>query len=115
MTKVRHIRSGEMRFEPYGSPASGEASIARLVGKDMSASMGAGIATFDRCAIRWRVHYDELIVVLEGTFRLRFGEKDEGLIEARPFDVIWIPKDTPLVYEGDRARVFYALYPVDWK
>lgn len=114
MTEVRHYRFKEMNFEPYGQAGDG-ASIARIVGKADSGTIGAGIATFNRCSIRWRVRYDEVIVVLEGTFRLRFGEAETSVIEAAPFDVIWIPKDTPLVYEGEAARVFYALYPVNWK
>lgn len=31
-----------------------------------------------------------------------------------PGDVIWLPENTPLRHEGDRARMFYALHPVDW-
>lgn len=114
MTEVRHYRFKEMNFELYGEAGDG-ASIARLVGKNDSGSLGAGIATFNHCSIRWRVRYDEVIVVLEGSFRLRFGESESSVIDAVPFDVIWIPKDTLLVYEGESARVFYALYPVDWK
>lgn len=56
--------------------------------------------------------YDEVIVVLEGRFRLRVGAR---LFEAEPGDVIWIPENTALEYEGERATVFYALHPVDWK
>jgi ethanolamine utilization protein EutQ len=32
-----------------------------------------------------------------------------------PGDVIWIPENTPIKYEGDKAKVFYALHPVDWR
>lgn len=111
MTDVRHFPSREMRFETYGGPP-GEARIARLVGPELSSSMGGGIATFDGCSIEWTVLYDELIVVLEGNFRLRLGDR---IIEAGPGDVIWLPEGTPLRYEGDGAKVFYALSPVDWK
>ena len=37
------------------------------------------------------------------------------MIEAEPGDVIWLPENTPLKYEGDKATVFYALHPVDWR
>ncbi len=30
-------------------------------------------------------------------------------------DVIWLPEGTPIKYEGDKAVVFYALDPVDWR
>lgn len=114
MHKVHHFRAAELPFVPYGGPP-GTATIARLIGPDVSRSMGAGVATFDGCSIEWTVLYDEVIVVLEGTFRLRIGEDDEEIVEAAPGDVIWLPENTPLKYEGDGAKVFYALYPVDWK
>jgi ethanolamine utilization protein EutQ len=100
-----------MRFETYGGPP-GSATIARLVGPDRSRTMGAGVATFDGCSIEWTVLYDEVVVVLEGLFRLRVRNR---VIEAHPGDVVWLPENTPLRYEGERAVVFYVLYPVDWR
>lgn len=111
MGDVRLFKRGEMRFETYGGPP-GTATIARLVGPDLSGSMGAGLATFDACSIEWTVLYDEVIVVLEGRFRLRLGS---DTVEAAPGDVVWIPEGTALRYEGDGATVFYALHPVDWR
>ena len=114
MSEVKHFAASKMRFEAYGGPP-GKASIARLVGPELSSSMGGGVATFDLCSIEWTVLYDELIVVLEGNFRLRLGGESNRTIEAGPGDVIWLPENTPLRYEGDGAKVFYALSPVDWK
>ncbi|PTM93426.1 AraC family ligand binding domain-containing protein [Mycoplana dimorpha] len=111
MADIVHFKSSERVFEPYGSPAD-KASISRLVGPELSRSMGAGIARFDDCSIAWTVLYDELIVTLEGTFRLRVGD---AVYECSPGDVLWVPENTPLHYEGDGATVFYALSPVDWK
>ena len=109
--KVAHFRKSEMNFVAFGGPP-GQANIARLVGPDMSRTMGAGIVTFDACSIEWTVLYDEVIVVLEGTFRLVVGS--EALV-CTPGDVLWIPENTPIKYEGDKAKVFYALHPVDWR
>ena len=108
---VVHYRKSDLQFAAYGGPP-GQATIARLVGPGISKSMGAGIATFDGCSIEWTVLYDELIVVLEGTFRLVVGDKTYS---CTPGDVVWIPENTPLKYEGDNAMVFYALHPVDWR
>lgn len=111
MSDVTLFKRSGLSFEPYGGPP-GKATIARLVGPEISKTMGAGLATFDGCSIEWTVLYDELIVVLEGRFRLRVGA---DLLEAGPGDVLWIPENTALRYEGDRAVVFYALHPVDWR
>jgi ethanolamine utilization protein EutQ len=42
------------------------------------------------------VLYDEVIVVLEGKFRLRLGKGFRTKLEAKPGDVIWLPEGTPL-------------------
>lgn len=111
MTAVVQFKAAERRFEAYGSDAA-RASICRLVGPEISASMGAGVARFDGCSIAWTVLYDELIVTLEGRFRLRVGDT---AYDCSPGDVLWIPANTALHYEGDGATVFYALSPVDWR
>ncbi len=114
MHKVRHFKAASQVTMPFGGPP-GKATISRLVGPDISRSMGAGIAYFDGCSIEWTVLYDEVIVVLDGRFRLQVGGAEPHTIEAGPGDVIWLPENTPIRYEGDGAKVFYALHPVDWK
>lgn len=74
--------------------------------------MGAGVARFDNCSIEWTVLYDELIVTLEGRFKLR---TETEAFDCSPGDVLWIPANTRLWYEGESATVFYALSPVDWR
>jgi|SRR3954447_22330627 ethanolamine utilization protein EutQ len=111
MAGIKHFKRAEIKFEPYGGDKD-KAGIARLVGPDLSRTMGVGLASFDGCSIEWTVLYDEMIVVLEGLFRLRAGSQ---VFEGRSGDVIWIPEKTAIVYEGERSVVCYALYPVDWR
>lgn len=112
MAKVVHFKRSEMAFEDFGAEGPGSGTLARLVGPEMSKTMGAGLATFDGCSIDWTVLYDEMIVVIEGTFRLG---TPEGEIEAKPGDVVWIPENTPISYRGEKSLVCWALYPVDWR
>ncbi len=111
MANVVHFKQSDRVFEAYGDDPQ-RATISRLVGPELSKTMGAGIARFDNCSITWTVLYDELIVALEGNFRLRVGDQ---VFSTSPGDVLWVPKGTELAYEGDGATVFYALDPVDWK
>lgn len=111
MTDVVHFKKSERAFEAYGDNPE-RATISRLVGPDLSKTMRAGIARFDNCSIAWTVLYDELIVTLEGKFRLRVGEQ---VFDTVPGDVLWVPKGTALAYEGEGATVFDALDPVDWR
>lgn len=111
MSVVRQFKKSERQFEAYGGDAA-KASICRLVGTDISSSMGAGVARFDNCSIEWTVLYDELIITLEGRFMLR---TEAATFDCSPGDVLWIPAKTRLWYEGEGATVFYALSPVDWR
>lgn len=121
MTDVVHFQRAKMTFEP-GTTAIGSGDgpgrsgyYARLIGPKLSKSMGAGIAMYDQCTIEWTLLYDEIIVVLEGLFRMRYGKDLEHVIEASPGDVIWLANGTHLTYEGKDAKIFYAVDPVDWR
>ncbi len=84
---------------------------APVVNRRISTGLGAGIGVFENCAIEWTVTYDEVLFIQDGNFTLRVGGK---AYRAGPGDILWIPKDTPLVYEaGERVVFFYAVYPVD--
>ncbi|MGH6934157.1 MAG: AraC family ligand binding domain-containing protein, partial [Dongiaceae bacterium] len=54
--------------------------------------------------------YDEVLFIKNGEFTLRVGDK---AYHAGPGDILWIPQDTPLVYEArGRVTFFYAVCPV---
>ena len=110
MNITRLYKKSELKFLPYGQDP-GRATLARVIGPDVSQTIGAGMATFDNTSVEWTVLYDEIIICLKGLFRLCVGDQ---IFEAQPGDVIWIPKNTLLVYEGEGAEVFYSIYPVDW-
>ena len=113
MSGISLFKKDEITFEHYGGPP-GNAEIARLIGPEQSQTMGGGVVVFEKgISIPWTVLYDEFIVVLEGHFTMRAGDE---VYECDPGDVLWIPADTPIVYEAEaRAVCFYTLFPVDWK
>jgi len=112
--EVLHFRKGERRFVPLRGPLAGEGppqtEIARLIGPAESSSLGVGIGRFEE-PIEWLVPYDEMMVVLEGRFRLALAGRT---IEADPGDVIWVPEGTRFTTSGEKAVVCYALWPVDY-
>lgn len=119
MTDVRFYPRVNVKFAAVdagaGVDAAGESALARLVGPALSRTLGAGLVLFDNCSIEWTLLYDEVLVVLKGKFRLRYGEGLSNVIEAGPGDVIWLPEKTHLAYEGEKAELFYAVYPGDWR
>ncbi|MBY4675165.1 ethanolamine utilization protein EutQ [Marinobacterium arenosum] len=111
MSKAHVIKHGDLQFQHRGGPP-GSAAVARAIGPDTSDSMAAGFARFDGCRIDWTLLYDEVVVVIEGTFRV---QTPDGVLEGRPGDVLWLPDGTELQYQGDQALIFYAVHPGDWK
>ena len=109
--KPKVFRRATTEFKPYGE-GFGTASIARLVGPQDSLTMGAYLARFDERPVSWTVRYDEVIVCVEGLFRLTTGG---AIHELQPGDVIWLPRDTGVVYDGVHSLVFIAIAPVDWR
>ncbi|SDD33244.1 ethanolamine utilization protein EutQ [Bradyrhizobium brasilense] len=115
MTKALHFKSEDMVFSQMHSDAGGQASYCPLVGPENSRTIDAGIAIYDDCSIERTTNYDEAAVVLSGTYRILTGEDYSRVIDAKFGDVIWLTKGTLLKYLGDKAKAFYARYPVDWR
>jgi len=114
---VTLYRRAEVDFTPVDPAATpdGEYALARLIGVKQSSTLGGGLVRFDNCSIEWTLLYDEILVVLSGRFRLRHGEQLENTVEAGPGDVLWLPNKTRLAYEGEKAELFFAVYPGNWR
>ncbi len=101
---VKLFRKADQDFTPVNG-----AAILGLVNTSFSEALGAGIGTFEDGAIECTVTYYEVLFIMEGTFTLRAGG---DAYRAGPGDVLWIPKDTALVYEADeKVTFFYAVCP----
>ncbi|SDD34411.1 Ethanolamine utilisation protein EutQ [Bradyrhizobium brasilense] len=109
------LKSENMVFSQVHPEAGGYAAECQLLSPEISKTMGAAIATYDGCSIERKIKYDEIVVVLGGTFRLETGEDYSRVVEATFGDVLWLPKGTRLKYQGDKAKVFYSRYPIDWQ
>jgi ethanolamine utilization protein EutQ len=93
--------------------ASGNTRIARLINRDLSEHMGAGIEVLENVSIAWTVTYDEVLFIHEGEMVITTGGERWT---CRPGDIVWLPNGTTLEYDATKGRCayFYALYPVDW-
>ena len=101
---VKLFRKADQTFTPSNGGA-----VLGLVNTSFSDNLGAGIGTFEDCANDWTVTYDEVLFVIDGVLTIRVGD---DAYDVGPGDVIWIPKDTALVYEaGAKTTFFYAVCP----
>ena len=89
---IKLFKKTDQTFTPNNGGA-----VLGLVNTAFSDNLGAGIGTFEDCAIEWTVTYDEVLFVLDGILTIRVGD---DAFSAGPGDVLWIPKDTALVYEA---------------
>ena len=109
------FKASDRKFVRYlGSDSSsspeGDAWISRLVGTELSDTMGAGVVVYERVAVNWNLTFDEVITLLEGELRIYSAGIKYDLL---PGDMAWFPANTPLSYEvKDRAVVSYAVYPI---
>lgn len=119
MNDVKFYPRDKVRFSPLdsgaGSSDDGQSALANLVGPLQSETLGAGLVRFDNCSIEWTLLSDEVLVVLHGKFRLRYGEQLSEVIEAGAGDVLWLPKKTHVAYEGEKVELFYSVYPGNWR
>ncbi|SDJ98867.1 Ethanolamine utilisation protein EutQ [Bradyrhizobium sp. Rc2d] len=114
-TEVLHFKSRDMVYEQIFPEAGGYGARSRLLTPANSKTIGASMHTYDGCTIEWTTHYDQVTIVLDGMLRILTGDDYSRVIEATFGDVIWLPNGTPLKYQGEKAKTFTALYPVDWQ
>lgn len=113
---VELIRFNDAKWESRVGAPPGECLVAEAARSADPESITGGWAYFDKCNIAWRVKYDEFIFVLEGDFKLEYQQNEEKkLIKAQRGDIVFIPKNTLLKYQGNQSTVFYALAPANWK
>ena len=94
------------RFE-YGD----QAQVAPVCGVDGSTELGAGYVRMTNARIPWTIKYDEMVLVIEGSFTIHTGGTE---LTAKAGESIWLPKGTELVYEAESALLFYAIHPANW-
>jgi ethanolamine utilization protein EutQ len=114
MTDISVFPAKDRHFTRYlgneAEPEKGAARIARLIGTDISKSMGGGVVVYERLTVDWDLPFDEVIIVLEGAMRIRCQGRT---YDCGRGDVAWFPARTPLTYDvADRVVVFYAKHPV---
>ena len=105
MSDVKHFRMSDLDLTP-----NEDGPTVPVVNAGYSRGLGAGIGVFENISMPWTVAYDEVLFIKDGRLTLRVGGK---AFLAGPGDILWIPKDTPVIYEAkERVTFFYAVHPV---
>jgi ethanolamine utilization protein EutQ len=108
------VRGQSVELTPFPAAGPGKrVGMADLITSRDGAPMTAGLMSWGRAdSFAWKLDYDEVDLVLEGVLHLTI---DGRVIEARPGDVLYIPKGSAVVFGTPwRTKVFYVTYPADW-
>ena len=110
MSQPRVMEWANSTFQPRFEHGD-QAQAAPLCGTDDGSKLGAGFGRLTNASFEWTVHYDEIILVLEGDVT---AITETETLKAGPKDTIWLPAGTRVTYEAKEALIFYAIQPADW-
>ena len=80
---------------------------------EQSPRLGLGLMVMEKTTFPWKLNYDEIDYVLDGTLTIR---TEQGEVTARAGEGILIPKGTSIEFSApDHARFLYITYPADWQ
>lgn len=107
MTHVRIIPGSAIETKDRGGASDGVASISWAIRDDEGAKLPCGFGAWDEALCEPKtLGYDEVILVLEGTFGV---ESSDGVrVEGKPGDVIELKKGATVKYFGSKARLFFV-------
>jgi len=106
------VRTGEADRLNTGDPAH------RVYTHDLfslaeSPRLGVGLMEMEKTTFPWRLEYDEVDYVIEGTLHILAGG---DRLTAGPGELIFIPKGSEIRFSvPERARFLYVTYPADWQ
>jgi ethanolamine utilization protein EutQ (cupin superfamily) len=106
---IRLIESSSIQAQSRGGAADGVAEISWAIPDNEGAKLPCGFGRWhDAVCEPKTLTYDEVILVLEGTFGVE--SSDGTRVEGRPGDVIELRKGTTIKYFGSRARLFFVTH-----
>lgn len=109
-TKVVCGKSVKMEEFDTGTPGA-KVAFQELVNKNES-QMSAGFLTIDESKFDWKLTYEEVDYVIEGTVQITIDGK---VLTAHKGDVIYVPSGSDVNWASpDNAKLFFVTYPANW-
>jgi ethanolamine utilization protein EutQ len=84
------------------------AELVEISGLKDGSGLGTGFVRLKNAHIPWKIHYYEVLVVIEGELRVHANNKIHELFE---YDSLWLPAGSNLIYEAKEALITYAIHP----
>lgn len=78
-----------------------------------SPRLGAGLMEMRRTTFPWKLNYDEIDYIIEGSLTVEHGGRS---VTAGPGQTILIPKGSKIHFSApEYAKFLYVTYPADWQ
>ncbi|KAA8674395.1 cupin domain-containing protein [Clostridium sp. MT-14] len=109
---LKLVRGNSVKFDTFdtGNP-NAKVCYQELISKDDS-SMSAGFLTIDHSSFDWKLTYEEIDYVIEGTLTITLNGKT---FTVHPGDVLYVPSGSKVIWGSpDKVKLFYVTYPANW-
>lgn len=112
---LKVVLGSSVIMDPFGNDIAEPGTNVRL--KDVISSsdgspMCTGYMALDKGVFPWKLSYDEIDIIIEGTLKITRGDI---CVNGNPGDVIFIPKDSEITFSTeDKVRFVYVAYPANW-
>ncbi|GAB6085141.1 cupin domain-containing protein [Alkaliphilus crotonatoxidans] len=106
------VRGNTVKMDEFdtGNPGA-KVHCQELINKE-EAKMSAGFLTIENSRFDWKLAYEEIDYVIEGTLTVEINGKT---YTAHSGDVLFVPAGARVVWGSpDKARIFYTTYPANW-
>jgi len=109
MSSIRLIPHSAVQSRPRQGNAGGTAEISWAIADSASCPLPCGFGTWDEAVCEPKtLDYDEVILVLEGTFGVQ--AEDGTRVEGEAGDVIELNKGSTVTYFGSQAKLFFVIH-----
>ena len=112
---LKMVIGNSVILDPFGIGLASSGTNVRL--KDVitaadGSSMAAGYMALDKGLFPWKLTYDEIDIILEGSLIIT---RDNISVNGNPGDVIFIPKNSEITFStNDKVRFIYVAFPANW-
>ncbi len=109
MQSISLIKGSSVKSQRREGAAEGTSEISWAIPADQGAKLPCGFGAWDAAVCEPKtLTYDEIILVLEGSFGVE--SSDGKRIEGQAGDVIEIRKGSTVRYFGSKARLFFVIH-----
>ncbi|MBS3994353.1 MAG: DUF861 domain-containing protein [Alkaliphilus sp.] len=110
---VALVKANTVKCDPFDTGKKGDqVFLLDVFSLEESPRMGCGIMEMKETEFDWKLCYDEIDYIIEGTLEITVGGKK---VTGKAGDIMFIPRNTTITFGcPDYVRFMYVTYPANW-